>query len=144
MRVIMKTSVFGPRICVDLLFSGSAVPQGGISRAGCKRTPPDLDSWVYSTPWFTTGADSLDSDMHSFLRTHRDIRNILGRRMRDLKMAVLTLCPIKELEDEDGSFACLIERRTLRRLSAIGLALEIAPARVMPIAPPWRNYASEC
>ncbi len=136
MRILFKTNVFGSRLGVEPMVRATAIPNGQLTQTGTSRVPPDLDSWAYSSPWFTLSGDDLDRELMEFLSTQHALQKFLIVKEAAVKFAMLTICPVAESEDE--AFACLLSVETLAEISRLGLALEIAPAPFMPDAPTWR------
>ena len=135
MRILGKITFFGTKTSLDLLASSAPFTNSVFEQVGALRKVPDLDSWCYGTPWYRFRFEQLDEDVRRFLLAHETLLGTSIFRDAEIKYSIFTLSPITQNPDE--AFSCFFDTKTLEKLLVLGLALEIAPASVMPDAPYW-------
>lgn len=136
LRILGGISIFGNLAAVQQLSSMASIPGGLILQVGAARSAPEGGTWCYRSEWFGFRLDSLDEEIVKYLDAHARLGPALESvREMDVKHAMFTLTPIGQNEEE--IFSCMLGVKTLSMLANLGLALEVAPASVMPDAPYW-------
>jgi hypothetical protein len=137
LRILGKISIFGTEAAVQQIAAIAPIKNSVLQQVGTARLEPDADFWCYGSSWYSFRPDSLDDEIFNFLVEHERLGDALATVSAGVKYAVLTMCPVGQSEEEN--FACLYSVDTLRKLSNLGLAMEIAPASVMPDVNYWLN-----
>ena len=135
LRILGKISIFGTLTAIQQLESKKPISNGLLQQVGAGRPIPVVDSWCYGSAWFSFRFDSLDEEIFNYLVAHERLGDALAVVHTGVKYAMFTVTPIDQTYEEP--FSCLLSVKTLRKLSDLGLALELAPASVMPDAPYW-------
>jgi hypothetical protein len=135
LRILGKISIFGTMAGLDQLVSVGPISDSILQQVGALRKNPDTDLFCYGSPWYSFRADALDEEVRNFLVANARLGDVLAVRDPGIRYAIFTLCPVNESYEE--TFACLFSQETLQVLLGLGLALEIAPASVMPAAAYW-------
>ena len=135
LRIIGQISVYGTKASVERCASIAAIPEGVIKQMGLMRKVPEANSWSYESPLYRFHLDVIDKEIQDFIAAHGQLGNALAEDDPGITYAFFTLCPVDQSYEEN--FACVFSRETLHSLSCLGLALQIAPASVMPEAPYW-------
>lgn len=135
LRILGKISIFGAKAPLERLLSVEPIPNSVFQQVGALRKVPDIDSWCYGSPWYRFRGDSLEDEIGNFLVAHERLQDLLVVRNIGITHALFTLCPVAQSHEE--TFSCLFNLETLDKLLLLGLALEIAPASVMPDVPYW-------
>lgn len=139
LRILGKISIFGTMAGLNRLVSAGSISGGILQQVGTSRKNPDTDSFCYGSSWYDFRADTLDEEVRNFLTANAQLRHVLAVRDPGIRYAIFTLCPVNESYEDN--FACLFNQETLQVLLDLGLALEIAPASVMPDAAYWIQSA---
>lgn len=135
LRILGKISIFGTLAVTQKLESLKPIPNGLLHQVGAGRPIPVVDSWCYGSNWFSFRYDLLDEEIFDYLAAHERLGDVLAAAHAGVKYAIFTLAPIGQTYEE--TFSCLLGVKTLRKISDMGLALEISPESVMPDAPYW-------
>lgn len=135
LRILGEISVYGSAASLERLVSTASIQNGVLKQIGTLRKVPDKDFWCYASPRYRFHADTLDEEVRGFLTAHKRLGEALAINDAGIRYALFTLCPVDQSYEE--AFACLLGKDTLRVLSDLGLALEIAPESVMPEAEYW-------
>lgn len=135
LRILCCISIYGNKLSLRELVSKNAIPNGELNQIGLKRKIQDVDSWCYSSPTYQFTREKFDIEVRDFLIHHLKIGEILKTSREGIQYALFTICPVEQsFEDE---FSCLLTRETLDILSNLRLALEVAPAVIMPEVEYW-------
>ncbi len=135
LRIIGKISILGDFAITQQLESKKLIPNGLLQQVGARRPIPADDLWCYGSNWFSFRFDSLDEEILNYLIAHERLGDALAVAHTGVKYALLTVTPVGQTYEE--TFSCLFGVKTLRKLSDLRLALEIAPESVMPDVPYW-------
>jgi len=135
LRILGKISIFGTEAAVQQVASIASIQNSVLQQVGIARSKPDVDFWCYGSSWYSFRSCSFDDEILNFLVMHERLGDALETVSAGVKYAFFTVCPVGQSDEE--IFACMYSVETLRKLSYLGLALEIAPASVMPDAPYW-------
>jgi hypothetical protein len=135
LRILGQFSIFGTKASVGRIASTTPIPEGRIVQIGLARRVPEPDSWCYESPRYRFHQEEIDDEVRDFISVHARLGPALKKADAGLKYAFLTLCPVEQSNEEE--FACVLSHETLQALSALGVALQIAPEPVMPDAPYW-------
>jgi hypothetical protein len=136
LRTLAKIQVYGSKRRLTQLEQNGLIPNGVLRQIGLARRVPDVDSWSYSSLWYEFPLVSFNLDVAEFLCVHEVLGLELGKDLSDIRFAALTICPVNATELDQ--FGGIFDPHFLRRLAVMNLALEIAPAQVMPHAPLWQ------
>lgn len=137
LRVLGQIAVYGNKEALDRIASIAQVRGATLAAVGQKRRVPDTDFFCYASPWFRFRLEALDSELGEFLAAHQPLAKALAVRDEGVRHAMLTMCPVEQSSEE--MFAFLLSHRTLAKICASNLELEVSPAEVMPEAPYWKN-----
>ena len=137
LRILGCICIYGSKASLEPLVQTSAIPSGQMMQLGLKRKIPDVDSWIYSSPYYQFHHyEPLDEELHEFIKSNRRIGNFLIPRNHGIEYAHLKITPVEQSFEE--IFSCLLSHKTITLLSELGLGLEISPAVVMPEFPFWK------
>jgi hypothetical protein len=137
LRILGQISIFGTKASVERIASATPIPGGKITQIGLARRIPEPDSWCYESPRYRFHQDAIDSEVRDFVAAHARLGQALIEPDAGLKYAFFTLCPVEQSYEEE--FACVLSKETLKALSDLGVALQVAPEPVMPDAPYWSD-----
>lgn len=136
LRIIGRISIFGSLEALKQLELSNPIPDSSIQKVGAARPNILHDLWVYGSHWFSFRSDLLDEELLNYLTAHSSLGPALATLdKKSIAYAMLTITPVDQTDEE--VFSCFLGLKTLNALSNLGLALEIAPAAVMPDAPYW-------
>lgn len=136
LRIIGKISIFGSLEALKQLELSKPIPDSSLQQVGAARPNLLHDLWVYGSQWFSFRFDLLDEELLNYLTAHSSLGPVLATLdKKSIAYAMLTITPVDQTDEE--VFSCFLGLKTLNALSNLGLALEIAPAAVMPDAPYW-------
>lgn len=135
LRILGGISIYGTKSSIEKLVSSGAMPNSSIAQIGSLRKKPDIDSWCYSTQWYSFNADTLDEEVRDFLVAHKKLGKVLEAPEIGRGLALFTLSPVGQ--DSECLFSCLLSHPTLCALTSLKLSLQIAPASVMPDVAFW-------
>ena len=136
-RVLGSIYLIGSGGCLSRLAHEALIPNGSLRQIGLARKIPEPDLWCYSSPRYQFNLDEIDDEVRSFLHAHPKVTQALLNQQKGVQYAMFVICPVAQ--NEEDMFAGALSNETLQALAASGLALEIAPAPVMPDAEPWRS-----
>lgn len=137
LRILGNIEIYGTKASLEQLVSVDPIPNSILKQIGTKRKIPDKDLWCYGSPSYRfREITTLDEEVRDFLIAHERLGDVLAVRDPGIQYAIFTLCPVEQSYEE--TFACLISCETLQILVRMGLALQIAPASVMPDVDFWK------
>ncbi len=135
LRILARITIFGSKAIAEDVASFVQFHDGELMQCGLRRRPPVKDIWCYSTKWYRFNSSRLNEELLDFLHSHIALKEIIPFRLDNLEYAQLVLCPVGQTFEREFSF--YLQREILSTLDGMGLALELAPASVMPEAPYW-------
>lgn len=139
LRIIACINIYGNKCALEPLVIGSAIPNGELKQIGLLRKIPDVDRWVYQSPYYQFHWESLDEELYDFLKAHHLLEAHKVNEKEDVEYSMLTIYPVEQSFEE--TFSCYLTHKTLLLLSKLGLGLEIAPVLDMPETPFWADQA---
>lgn len=136
LRIVGRISIFGSLEALKQLERSHPILGGSLQQVGAARSNTPRDLWVYGGRWFSFRFELLDEELLDYLTAHYSLGPALAALdEKAIAYAMLTLTPVDQTDEV--VFSCFLGLKTLSTLSNLGLALEIAPAAVMPKAPYW-------
>lgn len=136
-RIIARINIYGNKCTLEPLVIGSAIPNGELKQIGLLRKIPDVDRWVYQSPYYQFHWETLDDELHNFLKGHHLLEAYKVNEKKDIKYSMLVICPVEQSFEE--TFSCYLTHKTIMLLDRLSLGLEIAPEERMPEAPFWAD-----